>query len=65
MGKLVFVCPATGLEVSTGVVIDAETFKSVRLETVRCPHCHQVHLLAGLQAWLQSEDRETSHEEAA
>jgi hypothetical protein len=64
MGTLIFECPATGIEVSTGVVMDAETLKGVRLETVRCPHCHQVHHLAGLRAWLQSEDREAYHEEA-
>jgi hypothetical protein len=65
MGTLVFECPATGFEVSTGIVMDSETFKSVHLETVRCPNCHQVHQLAGLRAWLQSEDSETCHKEAA
>jgi hypothetical protein len=66
MGTVVFVCPATGYEVSTGVEVEPGTFKSLHLETVRCPHCRQLHQLAGMRAWLtQREDRELPQEEAA
>ena len=46
MGTLVFICPATGDEVSTGIGMKVETFESLKAETVRCPHCLQVHRLA-------------------
>jgi hypothetical protein len=66
MGTLVFVCPATDEVVSTGIQMDSETFKSLYIETVRCPHCHQVHQLAGIRAWLTSaEDVELPHTQAA
>ena len=52
MGTLVFTCPATGDEVSTGIGMKVETFESLKAETVRCPHCLQVHRLAEIRAWL-------------
>jgi hypothetical protein len=52
MGTLVFICPATGQEVSTGIEMETETLKSLSMETVRCPYCLQVHQLAGIRAWL-------------
>jgi len=57
MGTLVFICPTTGDEVSTGM--EVETFESLKAETVRCPHCLQVHRLAEIRASLvQSKDGE-------
>jgi hypothetical protein len=57
MGTLVFICPATGDEVLTGIEMESETLESLRTEPVRCPYCRQVHQLSGILAWLQNEDR--------
>jgi hypothetical protein len=66
MGTLIFVCPTTGEEVSTGIEMRSETLESLRTETVRCPCCLQVHQLAGLRAWLvQPADSALSPNKAA
>ena len=52
MGTLVFVCPVTDLEVETGIEMDLQTFESLYDETLRCPHCQQLHQLAGIRVWL-------------
>jgi hypothetical protein len=52
MGTLIFVCPASGQEVPTGLEMDAETLVSLRNETVRCPHCHATHRLWEVRAWM-------------
>ena len=46
MGTLVFVCPATGREVSTGIEMDSATFEELRGEEVRCLHCEATHRIA-------------------
>jgi hypothetical protein len=48
MGTLVFVCPTTGHEVSTGVEVDRLSFKSLpRTKTaIFCPRCRRNHMLA-------------------
>jgi hypothetical protein len=42
---IVMTCPSTGKQVSTGIMVDSETFKElVRVGTqVRCPVCNQIH----------------------
>jgi DNA-directed RNA polymerase subunit RPC12/RpoP len=57
MGTLVFVCPTTGHEVSSGIEIDRSSFKSLpRTKTpISCPHCREKHLLSAIWAWLVSE----------
>ena len=67
MGTLVFICPLTGDEVSTGIGMEVETFESLKkAETVRCPHCLQMHRLAQVRAWLvQSKDGELPPVKAA
>jgi hypothetical protein len=57
MGTLVFVCPTTGHEVSTGVEIDRSNYKRLsRTKTaVFCPRCHKNHKLAVIWAWLADE----------
>jgi hypothetical protein len=54
MGTLVFVCPSTGHQVSTGVEIDRSSFKSLpRTKTaIFCPRCRKNHLLSTIWAWL-------------
>ena len=52
MGTLIFVCPATGEEVSTGLEMDLPTLQRLELGRVYCPHCRQAHQMAGLQYWL-------------
>jgi hypothetical protein len=52
MGTLIFVCPATGEEVSTGLEMDLPTLGRLELGKVYCPHCRQPHQMAGLRYWL-------------
>jgi hypothetical protein len=41
MGTLMFECPATGMEVSTGIEVDTASFESLSPLTadLPCPHC--------------------------
>jgi hypothetical protein len=52
MGTLTFVCPATGMEVSTGIEMDLATLSSLEFSKIYCPHCRQAHQMAGIQYWL-------------
>ena len=52
MGTLVFVCPATREEVSTGIEMDLATLQQLELSKVYCPHCRQQHQMAGIPYWL-------------
>ena len=52
MGTLVFVCPTTGAEVSTGIEMDVATLHQLELSKVFCPHCRQQHQMAGIPNWL-------------
>ena len=52
MGTLVFVCPRTGAEVSTGIEMDVATLHQLELSKVFCPHCRQQHQMAGIPNWL-------------
>jgi hypothetical protein len=52
MGTLIFVCPATGEEVSTGLEMDLPTLERLELGKVYCPRCRQLHQMAGIQYWL-------------
>ena len=66
MGTLVFVCPATGSEVSTGIEMERETLQQLKLSKVYCPHCRQQHQLAGILYWLaEVELFEGTHYEVA
>jgi hypothetical protein len=62
MGTLVFVCPTTGHEVSTGVEVDRSSYKSLpRTKTaIFCPRCRRNHLLSAIWAWLDSNAPEGS-----
>jgi hypothetical protein len=71
-GTLVFVCPTTGHEVSTGVEVDRSNYKRLsRTKTaVFCPRCRKNHMLAAIWAWLvdevpESPDDSTSTKSAA
>jgi hypothetical protein len=53
MGTLVYICPVSGEEVSTGIDLDLATFVRLGIdESVRCPHCQQLHQLGTLSAWI-------------
>jgi len=52
MGTLIFVCPATGEEVSTGLEMDLPTLQRLELGRVYRPHCRQQHQMAGIKYWL-------------
>ena len=55
MGTLIFVCPTTGHQVSTGVEVDRSSFKSLPTKTsIFCPRCGKNHLLSRIWAWLDS-----------
>ena len=66
MGTLVFLCPATGSEVSTGIDMDLATLQQLELSKVYCPHCRQQHQMAGIRYWLTPmELLESTHNEVA
>ena len=64
MGTLVFVCPATGEEVSTGIEMDLTTLSQLDLAKVYCPHCRQPHMVS-IEYWLSQVDEPTPFEETA
>jgi hypothetical protein len=65
MGTLTFVCPSTGLEVSTGIEMETRELKRLELSKVYCPHCRQAHQMAGIEFWLaELPEFETSQEDA-
>ena len=53
MGALIFVCPATGEEVPTGIEMDLATLGQVDWAKIYCPHCQQSHQMAGISYWLE------------
>ena len=61
MGALVFVCPATGLEVFTGLEMDHDSFAALPsvLPDLSCPHCPKPHQLSEVTAWLAEVQRRT------
>ena len=55
MGTLIFVCPTTGHQVSTGVEVDRSSYRSLPMTTaIFCPRCRENHLLSRVWAWLDS-----------
>ena len=58
MGTLVYLCPATGAEVSTGIEMEPVTLQQLELSKVYCPHCRQQHQMAGIPYWLVQADSE-------
>lgn len=58
MGTLLFVCPTTGQQTSTGIEIDRSSFKNLPRHTTElaCPHCGKRHVLSRVWAWLGDED---------
>ncbi len=45
VGYLMLECPTTGLEFSTGILADEDTFKKLPNTATKaaCPHCGRVH----------------------
>ena len=62
MGTLVFVCPATGFEVFTGLEMDHDSFAALPsvLPDLSCPHCPKPHQLSEVTAWLAEGQRRTN-----
>jgi hypothetical protein len=58
MGTLIFVCPASGHEVSTGVEVDRDTFRKLSTTgaEISCPHCQNNHALSTIAVWLVSDE---------
>jgi hypothetical protein len=65
MGTLVFICPANGEEVSTGIEMDLATLNQLDLAKVFCPHCRQPHRMVGVEFWLSQVDEPVRLEETA
>ena len=65
MGTLVFVCPATGEEVSTGIEMDLATLSQMDVAKVYCPHCRQPHQMVCIEYWLSQVDEPTPLKETA
>ena len=57
MGALVFVCPTSGHEVSTGLEIDPESYGALPevLADIKCPHCGLTRNLYKVEARLINE----------
>jgi hypothetical protein len=53
MGRLCFVCPASGREVDTGIELDLESFDTLYGEPLGCPECLRVHRLGEIKAWVR------------
>ncbi len=53
MGVVMFKCPTTGRDYSTGIHIDEDGFKKLTNTVTRaaCPHCGKIH------SWWTSEAR--------
>jgi hypothetical protein len=64
MGTLIFVCPTTGHEVSTGVEVDRSRFKSYQGRRPRSfvRAVARDHKLSVIWAWLANEVREAPDE---
>jgi hypothetical protein len=56
MSILAFVCPAIGVQVSTGIEMDLATLDSLEFPKVHCSHCRQTHQLAGMHYWITAEN---------
>ncbi len=58
MGALMFRCPTTGLEFSTGIFANEDTFKKLpdTVTKAACPHCGRLH------SWWTREARLSEHE---
>jgi len=65
MGTLVFVCPATGQEVTTGIEMDAMTLVCLRGELLRCPYCPEPHQIANIPVWIVPSDYKIEADRAA
>jgi hypothetical protein len=48
-------CPETGLDVSTGIVTDEQTFNRLpaSVSSMHCPHCGVAHAWSSRNAWLE------------
>ena len=53
MAPLKYICPATGLEVESGLDVDDDSFAALDDATaLSCPHCTGVHPFSSVQCWL-------------
>ena len=52
MGALIFVCPKSGHEVSTGLEIDPDSYRALPkvLAEIKCPACGLIHNLYQVDA---------------
>ena len=57
MGALIFVCPTSGHEVSTGLEIDSDSYRALPkvLAEIKCPACGLIHNLYEVDARLADE----------
>jgi hypothetical protein len=57
MGRLCFVCPASGREVDTGIELNLESFDTLYGEPLGCPECLRVHRLGEIKAWVREKPK--------
>ena len=64
MGALVFVCPTSGREVSSGVEIDADSYRDLPkvLAEISCPACGHTHNLYQVEARLVDGEQNSPRE---
>lgn len=57
MGRVFIVCPVTGQQVPTGLVMDPEEFDRAVLQdnVLRCPACGRIHTWSKQDAQLREE----------
>jgi hypothetical protein len=53
MGRLCFICPASGHAVDTGIELDLGSFDTLYGEPLGCPDCLGVHHLGQIKAWVR------------
>jgi hypothetical protein len=58
MGTLVFECPSQGGDIRSGIRTDQASFERVKQlpVRVRCPICHQMHVLTAKHGHLEEGD---------
>ena len=54
MSVIMIRCPETGLDISTNIECDSETFQSLPfiIAQTTCPHCEREHHWSKTDAWL-------------
>ena len=57
MDEIIFLCPATGQQIKTGIITDKNTFEHLQDagSNIKCSHCGGTHSWHTAEAWLGDE----------